>query len=346
MQDNGINNSIEIRGTMKNFPASPRLRYGLLSIDGGGTRGIIPAAIIEFLEEKSGRNLWESFDLTAGCSTGGILALASMLRRTDGTDLVALYNSFAEEVFPFQRRLPITEYSVEPLENLLETQFGEITMAPRLRDPKTFVVTKRNRETKPFLLRNYTISSSKHEGTTGWKCSEAARATSAAPTFFKPFGKDGDSYTDGGVGFNNPVELLYDEAFALLSSNSREKSFAINECPIAYIVSIGTGKMPDLPPADPNAFCLTRLRNDIDSIVEQASDSENAHHRMENICQRLNIPYYRFNPELEERAELTETAKLAYWYDQTTRYMNLKTEQINQLCALFSEKPLSIQCNF
>ncbi|CAF1419544.1 unnamed protein product, partial [Rotaria sp. Silwood1] len=310
MQDNEVNNSVEARVILKDSFASPRVKYGLLSIDGGGTRGIIPAAIIEFLEQKSGKNLWELFDLTAGCSTGGILALASMLRRAKGMELVTFYSLLAKEVFPFQKLLPTTEYPVEPLEKILRKEFGDTMMIPQLNDPKTFVVTKRNTETTPFLLRNYNISSSKHQGDLGWKCSEAARATSAALTYLKAFRKDNNIYTDGGVGFNNPVELLYDEAFALLSSDFKETSFAVKECPIAYIVSIGTGKMPDLPLTNPNAFSLIRVKNAIDSVLEQASDSENPHHRMENICQRLNIPYYRFNPELKKRAELTETAAL------------------------------------
>ncbi|CAF5102292.1 unnamed protein product, partial [Rotaria sp. Silwood1] len=172
--------------------------------------------------------------------TGGILVLASMLRRAKGMDLVALYRSLAKEVFPYQRYLPISEYSPERLERLLKTEFEDMTMSPQLQDPLTFVVTKRDTETKPFLIRNYDNPSSKHQGDVGWKCFEAARATTAAPTYFKPLQKNDHNYTDGGIGFNNPVELLYDEAFARLSSDLNKNTFAVNECPIAYIVSIGT----------------------------------------------------------------------------------------------------------
>ncbi|CAF1381815.1 unnamed protein product [Rotaria sp. Silwood1] len=240
MQDNEIHNSVELSRISKASFSSPSVKYGLLAIDGGGTRGIIPATIIEFLEEKSGRNFWDLFDFAAGCSTGGILVLASMLRRAKGMDLVALYRSLAKEVFPYQRYLPISEYSPERLERLLKTEFEDMTMSPQLQDPLTFVVTKRDTETKPFLIRNYDNPSSKHQGDVGWKCFEAARATTAAPTYFKPLQKNDHNYTDGGIGFNNPVELLYDEAFARLSSDLNKNTFAVNECPIAYIVSIGT----------------------------------------------------------------------------------------------------------
>mgnify|MGYP001033346621 FL=1 len=341
MQENEIHNTVEPLLTKITFSSIP-VEYGLLAIDGGGTRGIIPATIIQFLEEKSGKNLWELFDFAAGCSTGGILVLASMLRRAKGTDLVALYRSFAKEVFPYQRYLPTSEYSPEALEKLLQKEFGDTMMTSQSQDPLTFVVTKRDTDTKPFLIRNYDNPSSKHQGDVGWKCSEAARATTAAPTYFKPFRKNDHNYTDGGVGFNNPVELLYDEAFTRLSSDLNRDSSGVHECPIAYIVSIGTGKQPDLPLTDPDTFPPVRLINNITNIVEQASDSENAHHRMENICHRLNIPYYRFNPNLKQRVELTATILLDEWCAQTNDYMNSMTEQVNQLCALLSERTYSI----
>ena len=100
--------------------------------------------------------------------------------------------------------------------------------------------------------------------------------------------------------------------------------------------------MPDLPLTNPNTFFPRRLLNEIDNIVEQASDSESPHHRMENICQRLKIPYYRFNPTLQLRAELTATVSLDEWCALAKDYMNSNAEQVNQLCALFSEKTRSM----
>ena len=48
----------------------------ILSIDGGGIRGIIPAIILSRIEEKTLKPIAELFDLIAGTSTGGLLALA------------------------------------------------------------------------------------------------------------------------------------------------------------------------------------------------------------------------------------------------------------------------------
>ncbi len=47
----------------------------VLAIDGGGIRGIIPAVILSELQKRLGKELWQAFDLIAGTSTGGIIAL-------------------------------------------------------------------------------------------------------------------------------------------------------------------------------------------------------------------------------------------------------------------------------
>ena len=51
----------------------------VLSIDGGGIRGIIPAMVIHYLETQTGRPALELFDLVAGTSTGGIIGLGLAL---------------------------------------------------------------------------------------------------------------------------------------------------------------------------------------------------------------------------------------------------------------------------
>ena len=106
----------------------------------------------------------------------------------------------------------------------------------------------------------------------------SSSCNNSSTNLLQTISKNNHNYTDGGVGFNNPVELLYDEAFAHLSSDLNKNSSAVSECPIAYIVSIGTGEMPDLPQTNLTSFLLSVLKWNL-HIVEQASDSENAHHR-------------------------------------------------------------------
>ena len=72
----------------------------VLSIDGGGIRGLIPALVLSELERRAGRRTFELFDLIAGTSTGGILACA--LCAPDplpAIELVKLYEEEGPEIF-------------------------------------------------------------------------------------------------------------------------------------------------------------------------------------------------------------------------------------------------------
>src|SRR3954469_18377138 len=79
----------------------------VLSIDGGGIRGVIPALVLTELERRAGRRTFELFDLIAGTSTGGILACA--LCAPDplpASQLVGLYEERGPDIFDrslFQR---------------------------------------------------------------------------------------------------------------------------------------------------------------------------------------------------------------------------------------------------
>ncbi|CAF1047603.1 unnamed protein product [Didymodactylos carnosus] len=243
-------------------------RYGLLSIDGGGVRGIIAGRIIHILEEEIGKSASDLFDFAAGCSTGGILVLSTILRKTSGSNVTELYRQLAKEVFPNQRRNPLKDYSARPLERLLKEHFGDLTMVldGNIEYPKVFVVAKYNTHTSPYLLTNYNSIPSSYFGTSNWTCWEAARATSAAPSYFPPFVKNGTNFTDGGVGFNNPVVILYEEALRMLSEEFNED---VSHRRIAYVVSIGTGRMPDLSltPSEHKIYWQSRLAKIIYSLA-------------------------------------------------------------------------------
>ena len=81
-------------------------QVNVLSIDGGGVRGIIPAYILNYIAEKTQKPMHELFDVIAGTSTGGIIALGLGINRK-GTDkpytpaeLLDLYVSKAAKIFP------------------------------------------------------------------------------------------------------------------------------------------------------------------------------------------------------------------------------------------------------
>lgn len=194
----------------------------ILSIDGGGIRGIIPARILVEIEKKTGKPTAECFDLMAGTSTGGILCLG--LAKPDGSggpqhtakDLLRLYVDRGKDIFrrSFWRgvssigALADERYSHEPLEEILRETLEGASMGDAVKDVliSSYDIERRS----PFFMKSWRPAM---QDIPMWK---AARATSAAPTYFEParieVGDETRYLVDGGVFVNNPAASAYAEA--------------------------------------------------------------------------------------------------------------------------------------
>ena len=218
----------------------------VLSIDGGGIRGVIPAAVLTEIERRTGRTVSELFDLVAGTSTGGIIALALTAPGEHGaprwraSDLLELYRREGEHIFSRSVWQRITsaegvldeKYPADGLEAALSKYFGDA----RLRDALTpvLVTAYELERRKPFFFRSRRAAA---DPVYDFPMREAARATSAAPTYFEPpllvNEADGERYAlvDGGVFANNPSMCAYAE---ILSEDRRAD---------VLVVSLGTGQL-------------------------------------------------------------------------------------------------------
>jgi patatin-like phospholipase/acyl hydrolase len=186
----------------------------VLSIDGGGIRGIIPALVLAEVEQRSGKRAYELFDLIAGTSTGGILACA--LCAPDplpAEQLVALYADEGPNIFDrslWQR--------IRSANGLLDEKYDATALDRAL---ERFLSDKRLAETKPDLLvpaynmgdpGPYFFKSRKaREEGEDFPLSEVARATSAAPTYFEPLELGSQTLVDGGVFAANPAMCAFAE---------------------------------------------------------------------------------------------------------------------------------------
>ena len=180
----------------------------MLSIDGGGIRGLIPALVLAEIEQRSGKRAFELFDLIAGTSTGGILACA--LCAPDplpAEQLVGLYVEEGPNIFDrslWQR--------IRSAEGLLDEKYDSADLDRAL---ERFLSDKRLAETTPELIvpaynmgdpGPYFFKSRKaREEGEDFTLAEVARATSAAPTYFEPFELEGQALVDGGVFAANPA---------------------------------------------------------------------------------------------------------------------------------------------
>jgi patatin-like phospholipase/acyl hydrolase len=186
----------------------------VLSIDGGGIRGLIPALVLTEIEERAGKRIYELFDLIAGTSTGGILACALCAPEAlPAEELVGLYEDEGPKIFDrsvWQR--------IRSAEGLLDEKYDASALDRAL---ERFLSDKRLAETKPDLLvpaynmgdpGPYFFKSRKaREEGEDFPLSQVARATSAAPTYFEPFQLTGEAMVDGGVFATNPAMCAFAE---------------------------------------------------------------------------------------------------------------------------------------
>ena len=216
----------------------------VLAIDGGGIRGIIPATVLADLETRAGRPIADLFDLIAGTSTGGILALGLALPGEGGKpayrpgDLLELYvgegpSIFRRSIFDRIRSLDgaIDErYPADGLERVLKEALGEA----RLRDALTgVVVTAYDTDRRqPFFFRS---ARARQDAAYDYPMHVAARATSSAPTYFEAARvvneASGEEYSlvDGGLFASNPAMVALADAWR----GDRERP--------VVLLSLGTG---------------------------------------------------------------------------------------------------------
>ena len=226
---------------MSEFQAIGRPVRRVLSIDGGGIRGIIPAMVIASIEKKMGKPARELFDLMVGTSTGGILALG-LSRPGSGRQaqfsarrVVKLYEEQGDKIFEYSlwRKLRTVggileeSYSHEVLEGILGKYFAGATLGDC--EVPTMVTSYDIQNRRTVFLKSW------HADHQPVLCRDAARATSAAPTYFEPKPLDtGDATSvliDGGIFMNSPSVSAYAEARKLFP-----------EDPIA-VLSLGTGEL-------------------------------------------------------------------------------------------------------
>ncbi|MBA2517867.1 MAG: patatin-like phospholipase family protein [Solirubrobacterales bacterium] len=218
----------------------------ILSIDGGGIRGLIPAVVLAEIERRTDKRIAELFDLIAGTSTGGILACALTAPGPRGAGspryTAAELSGFYEEEGPhiFSRSLLKRIVSLEGLvderyeDDGLNRALTTYLKDTRLRDAVTPILVAAydlERRAAFFFRSGRAVSDAAHD----FSMVDVARATSAAPTYFEPIeisdaaGARRYPLVDGGVFAINPAMCAY----ADVPDPTR----------IELIASLGTGKV-------------------------------------------------------------------------------------------------------
>ncbi len=300
----------------------------ILSIDGGGIRGYIPALILENLAERLqalGKSIdfSDHFDIIAGTSSGSLTALGltapAVNRQNPDTytnrpqytisDIVNMYEIRRNEIFPRKplatiqtlRQVFHEKYDDTGFEKLLEDLFGNRTMADTLTN--VLLSSYDLKSARPVMIRKSMINETREN----FYLKDVARGSSAAPTYFEPHtmtslsGNTEYCLIDGAMAANNPALCAYVEARKLFP---KARKF--------IICSFGTGYIPyqwDYKKAKKWGFLDwispqngTPLYHIMAGAQEQCVDSQ--------VSAIPEVEYYRINPVLNMAKDDIDDARI------------------------------------
>jgi patatin-like phospholipase/acyl hydrolase len=330
-------------------------RY-ILCIDGGGMRGVIAATLLKNIEKLMnlmGANdpLYSYFDLISGTSTGGIIALglttplrenSLLANKTNFSNtaeiknIVDIYLKYGSIIFPRNQlrfslntigQLFTDKYDDLSFNKLLENIFKDAKLGEALRP--TMVVTYDINNDRPYIISSYQNPSV--------AVKTAARATSAAPTFFSPTsiidvatGKP-ISLIDGGVVANNPVLFAYKEAKKLYPDAEKFHVLSIGTASTSYKIDsfwAGSGVIGWLDPAKGTPIYRLYASSQMKTASEIASSIGD-------------MNYLRIHKELDKRVRLDETDPLILAQmieNANSTYLEFENE-LKNYCSLLLSRP-------
>lgn len=302
--------------------------FTVLSIDGGGIRGIIPAKILAYIEKQTKSRIADIFNLITGTSTGGIITLALTVPDPDNVgrpaytanELVDLYKDRGEIIFDRSIRHRIRsvggwaeeKYPTRGIRRVLKTYFENARLSEACTE--VLIPSYDMRGTRPYwekgaieregghprFFKRRKAQKLTHED---YLMREVAHATAAAPTYFEPVdtaftptSSDErliETLVDGGIFANNPAMCAYVEAKKIL----KEKEHPTDKI---LLVSLGTGNLTEELDADDakNWGKVSWINPLFTMIFDGASDTVD--YQLKQLTDGNEDIYHRFQPTLSE----------------------------------------------
>jgi len=290
-------------------------KFRILSLDGGGLRGLAQLIILKRIEDLTGKRIYELFDLIVGTSTGGILACGLTAAKNGKPvltidKLIDLYYKDGFKIFPTKdtylkklwrgiRVVGKSKWDVDGLKSQLQNYFGDIRLSETI---KPIIVTSydvENNEIVMFKTRrcnewNYDLS-----------LVDVGLSTSAAPSYFPPhqlnwLGVD-RVLIDGGVYINNPTMAAVAET---LRYKYGREDITIEDL---QILSLGTGVFSEKIKEDSKSWGILKWGKNITRVMMQSTSKS-----VEYECEQMPFDKYlrlQFILEEEEYIEMDDSRK-------------------------------------
>ncbi|XP_061054397.1 calcium-independent phospholipase A2-gamma-like isoform X1 [Eubalaena glacialis] len=317
----------------------------ILTIDGGGTRGVVALQTLRKLVELTQKPVHQLFDYICGVSTGAILAFMLGLFHMPLDECEELYRKLGSDVFSQNVIVGTVKmswshafYDSQTWENILKDRMGSSLMIETARNPMcpkvaaVSTIVNRGITPKAFVFRNYGHFpgvNSHYLGGCQYKMWQAIRASSAAPGYFAEYVLGNDLHQDGGLLLNNPSALAIHECKCLWP-----------DVPLECIVSLGTGRYEsDVR----NTATHTSLKTKLSNVINSATDTEEVHVMLDGL-----LPpdtYFRFNPVICENIPLDESRneKLDQLQLEGLKYIERNEEKMKKLAKILSQEKTTLQ---
>lgn len=270
----------------------------ILSLDGGGMRGVIPVRILmelkACLEQEGLDGRPETyFDLVAGTSTGGLIALALTCSDMSLEQLMETYRTCGPVAFPRQslgisqtlRAITAEKYPAGGIESLISKWYGDRKLGSA--DTRTMIMA-------------YDVLTGQEAEMCSWedpdfRVFDAARATSAAPTYYSPHRVGDRLLVDGGVIANNPSLFAVSKARLLWP-----------QCREFVVVSIGTAGLVHTMEEEGSSGIL----NWLDNIVPLYSNAQKR--TVDRILETMpDVRYVRIESQMAETVNMDDCSPRA-----------------------------------
>lgn len=241
----------------------------VLSIDGGGIRGVMPLLILDKLNKlivknKLGTSVNDAIDMVAGTSTGAIISAALLVKDENGErtftpkHLLELYASRGPQIFKKERPITSNEY---PLKLILDNSFGHLHITDL---QKSFVFVSYDEEGKrPFIFTN------RMQEYRNVPLSKILLACSAVPEYFPPVSLGSLKLSDGIKTAKNPSLIAY---------NYAQKYF---EKELILMISLGTGEL------------ASNLQDEVEIAADKILETVN-----EMTISRADLIHHRIQPKI------------------------------------------------
>ncbi|XP_068595463.1 calcium-independent phospholipase A2-gamma-like [Brachionichthys hirsutus] len=317
----------------------------ILSIDGGGLRGLLALQTLHKLEALTGKPIYKLFDYICGVSTGAILGFMLGVFQIPLNECADLYRKLGSDVFKQNVIVGTVKmgwshafYDSESWESILREKMGSQLLVETSRNPEcpkvaaVSTIVSRGTPLKAYVFRNYNLLPgvrSHYPGGCRHQLWQAIRATSAAPGYFQEFSLGNDLHQDGGLLINNPTALAVHESKCLWP-----------DTPLECVVSLGTGRVQTL---GKNGITSTSLKTKLNNVISSATDTEEVHAMLDAFLPPNT--YFRFNPYLSEDISMDENRqeKLNVLQAEGIQYLERNEEKLKKVTRILTREKSSTQ---